>query len=283
MMSDYTMRGDAPLSDSEWEALDGVVVKTAKTLLVGRRFVELTGPLGAGTLAVPVFGVCAGEGECACDEGECECGCAEGECDCDAVHTTGPTLLSLWSIQQDFLLSWRAVEANRKMGMGLELGPAAAAAAAVAHQEDGLLFDVLLTAEGRNTVALMDWDEPGGPLENVVAATQALVSAGFYGPYAVVLSPALYAKTQRVSHGMGRIVGKLIADVAEGGVLRSPTLQPDEGLVLSLGAHNMDLVVGQDMTTAYLGNEGLDHRYRVMESLVLRIKRPGAICTFEKE
>ena len=42
------------------------------------------------------------------------------------------------------------------------------------------------------------------------------------------------------------------------------------------------LVVAQDLTTAYLGNEDLDHRYRVMESLVLRVKRPGAICSFEK-
>jgi uncharacterized linocin/CFP29 family protein len=80
---------------------------------------------------------------------------------------------------------------------------------------------------------------------------------------------------------MGRTVGKLIADVAEGGMFRSPILPPDKGMVLSLGAHNLDLVVAQDLTTAYLGNEGLDHSYRVMESLVLRIKRPGAICTFE--
>jgi uncharacterized linocin/CFP29 family protein len=279
-MSDYLMRGDAPLSEAEWAALDSVVVKTAKTLLVGRRFIELTGPLGAGTLAVPVFGVCAGHGECDCEEGECECGCAEGECECDTAHSTGPKLLEMWSFGQAFRLSWKAIAANRKLGMGLELGPAAAAAAQVARQEDERILDELLTAEGRNSVALMDWDQQGGPLGNVVAATEELVKAGFYGPYAVVLSPALYAKTQKVSQGMGRIVGKLIEDVAEGGVFRSPILQPEEGLVLSLGAHNLDLVVAQDLTTAYLGNEGLDHSYQVMESLVLRIKRPGAICTF---
>jgi uncharacterized linocin/CFP29 family protein len=140
----------------------------------------------------------------------------------------------------------------------------------------------LLTAEGRNTVALKDWDEPGAALENVVEATEKLVSAGFYGPYALVVSPALYARTQRVAEGMGRIVGKLIGDVASGGMFRSPILRPEEGLVVSLGAHNLDLVVAEDLVTAYLGNEELDHRYRVMESLVLRIKRPGAICTFEK-
>ena len=47
-MSDYLMRDAAPLSAEEWAKLDEVVVNTAKTLLVGRRFIELTGPLGAG-------------------------------------------------------------------------------------------------------------------------------------------------------------------------------------------------------------------------------------------
>jgi uncharacterized linocin/CFP29 family protein len=191
-------------------------------------------------------------------------------------------LIPIEHIESDFILSWRDVAANRQMGLGLELGPAGAAAAACARAEDEHIFDSLLTAEGRTTVALKDWDEPGAALENVVEATQALVEAGFYGPYALVVSPALYAKTQRVSHGMGRTVGKLIGEITEGGLFRSPILRPDEGLVLSLGAHNLDLVVAQDLTTAYMGNEGLDHLYRVLESLVLRIKRPSAICTLEK-
>jgi uncharacterized linocin/CFP29 family protein len=185
-------------------------------------------------------------------------------------------------IENDFILSWRDVAANRQIGLGLELGPAGAAAASCARAEDEHVFDALLTAEGRNTVALQDWDEPGAALDNVVQATERLVEAGFYGPYALVVSPALYAKTQRVFHGMGRTVGKLIGEIVEGGMFRSPILRSSEGLILSLGAHNLDLVIAQDLTTAYMGNDGLDHLYRVMESLVLRIKRPGAICTFEK-
>jgi uncharacterized linocin/CFP29 family protein len=281
-MSDYLMRADAPLSEEEWAQLDRVVVQAAKALLVGRRFVTLTGPLGPGTLAVPVFRVCAGKGQCDCEEDSCECGCGEGECECNATHVSGRELIPIEIFEHDFILSWRDIAANRQIGLGLELGPAGAAAAACARAEDEHIFDTLLTAEGRNTVALQDWDEPGTALENVVAATEALVSAGFYGPYALVVSPTLYAKTQRVFPGMGRTVSKLIGEIAEGGMFRSPILRPEEGLVLSLGAHNLDLVVAQDLTTAYMGNEGLDHLYRVMESLVLRIKRPGAICTFEK-
>ena len=262
------------------------MVHAAKALLVGRRFISLTGPLGPGTLAVPVFRVCAGKGDGGDEDGAedsvCACGCGDGECDCSATHVAERTLIPVENFERDFILSWRDLAANRKMGLGLELGPVGAAAAACARQEDEHIFDTLLTAEGSNSVALKDWDEPGAALENVVEATEKLVEAGFYGPYALVVSPALYAKTQRVYQGMGRTVGKLIGEVISGGMFRSPILRPTEGLVLSLGAHNLDLVVAEDLITAYLGNDDLDHRYRVMESLVLRIKRPGAICTFEQ-
>jgi uncharacterized linocin/CFP29 family protein len=69
--------------------------------------------------------------------------------------------------------------------------------------------------------------------------------------------------------------------VAEGGLFRSPVLAENQGLVVSQGAYNFDLVVAQDLITAYLGPEGMDHTFRLLEILALRIKRPGAICTLE--
>jgi uncharacterized linocin/CFP29 family protein len=247
-MSDYTMRQDAPLSAKEWQQLDKVVTSTARHMLVGRRFIELVGPMGAGTEIVPV-----GTG-------------------------SGRRFLELGLIEESFALAWRDMEASRKTGVPLELGPAAVASAACARREDEMILSELLQAADKS-VALSDWDEPGAALADVVAATQALVADGFYGPYVVLLSPALYAQTQRVARGMGRLVSKLIKDVAEGGLFRSPLVQAMSGLVLSVGPHNLDLVVGQDLTTAYMGNEGLDHHFRVLETLTLRIKRPGAICS----
>ncbi len=80
---------------------------------------------------------------------------------------------------------------------------------------------------------------------------------------------------------MGRMVSKLIADVAEGGMFRSRCWASHQGMVLALGAFNFDLVVGQDLITAYEGNEGLDHNFRILETIALRIKRAGAICKLE--
>ncbi|MGC9520333.1 MAG: family 1 encapsulin nanocompartment shell protein [Anaerolineae bacterium] len=246
-MSEYLMRGDAPLTDSEWERVDETVVATARQFLVGRRFLDLKGPMGPGVELVPV-----GTG-------------ADRE------------FVRLEVIEESFMLYWQAIEASRKTGLPLETGAAAHAAMACAQAEDRMILNELLDAADKS-VELGDWDERGGALTDIVSATEQLFADGFFGPYAVVLSPALYTKTQQMMQGMGRLVRHLVQDVAEGGLFRSPLLEGQQGLVLSLGAYNFDLVVGQDLIAAYQGNEGLDHSFRVLETIALRIKQAGAIC-----
>jgi len=52
-------------------------------------------------------------------------------------------------------------------------------------------------------------------------------------------------------------------------------------VLLDSGAQNMDLAVALDLSTAFVESTNLSYRLRVVESLVMRIRRPGAICTFE--
>jgi len=54
---EFLMRGDAPFGDDVWSAIDAAVVAAAKQVLVGRRFLPFTGPLGAGVQVVPVDGL----------------------------------------------------------------------------------------------------------------------------------------------------------------------------------------------------------------------------------
>ncbi|MDF1512741.1 MAG: family 1 encapsulin nanocompartment shell protein [Anaerolineae bacterium] len=246
-MSGLYMRDAAPLSQEEWAALDHVIVEVAQQFLVGRQFINLVGPLGPGQELVPV-----GSGE-------------------------KRKFLPLQLIQQDFTLMWRDIEASRASGFPLEIGPAAQAAITCVRQEDQMIFDTLLKA-AEKSVALSDWDSEETPLSDVVKATELLVKDDFFGPYAVILSPSMMTKTQRVSTAAGMLVSKMIKGVAKGGIFQSPLLEKDQGLVVSLGQYNLDLVVAQDLVTAYTGNEGLDHLFTVLESLVLRIKRPGALC-----
>lgn len=278
-MEDFLMRDDAPLSSKEWEQLDEAVVKTATKILVGRRVIELFGPLGAGmqNIAVNRYSV---TGACLHDGTQVSCGDEGHDCggDCDVIDVASRELLDLPFIHKDFVLRWLDIASSRQFGWPLDFGPAAAAAAKVAQKEDEMIFGALLAGAG-TTVAMTDTDEPGSVFGTMVAASSALAQAGFFGPYVVAASPALYAKMHRpMKGGMGMLEIKQIRELASGGVFQTPALQGDQALMISQGRQNLDLVLGQDLSTAYLGPDRMDHYFRVMESLQLRIKRPEAIC-----
>jgi uncharacterized linocin/CFP29 family protein len=91
------------------------------------------------------------------------------------------------------------------------------------------------------------------------------------------MSPAMYARlASLMAHGRREV--ELVQSLATIYQTRGIDLLGDQVLLLSLGAWNFDMVVGQDATVAYMGNEALDHLFRVFETLALRVKRPGAVC-----
>jgi uncharacterized linocin/CFP29 family protein len=269
-MPDFLMRDDAPLTKEEWGKIDELVVGVARRLLVGRRIITISGPYGAGLQMVSLDTLEVGEA-CVHDE-SCEEDC---DCGCQAARVTSREILSLPVIHKDFSLRWRDIETARQFGSPLDLSPAAAAAAACAQAEDEMVFQSLLGKAG-SKIDATDWDEEGNGFANVVAATEALVSDGIYGPYAAALPPALYAKMHRLMGRGGRLEIEHIEKMVPGGVFQAPGLETP--LVIAQGVQNLDLVAGQDLITAYLGPEMVDHRFRVLETLVLRVKRAGAIC-----
>jgi uncharacterized linocin/CFP29 family protein len=184
-------------------------------------------------------------------------------------------MLPLQVIHKDFWLLWRDIETSQQFNMPLDLSPAAAAAVTCAYAEDDMVFSGLLGAADSHIEAA-DWDVEANGFANVVAATETLISGGFYGPYAAVFPSAIYAKLHRLMGRGGRLEIQHIQEVVSGGVFQSPRLGTP--IVIAQGVENVDLAVGQDLTTAYLGPDLVDHRFRVMESLVLRVKRAGAIC-----
>ena len=277
-MSDFLMREEAPLTAEEWAKIDEVVVAVAKKLLVGRRLIEVYGPFGAGlqTVAIDryhVSGACLHPGkpsEC-CGE---ECDCKE---ECDPVDLAARETVTLPLIHKDFILHWRDIVTSRQYHMPLDLGQAGAAAAMVAMKEDEMIFGELL-ANGGSKVSASNWDVAGSVFQNLVAAATTLVEKGCYGPYAAVVSPAVYAKMHRPMQGdMGMLEIKQARELASGGVYQTPALKDNQALLISQGAHNLDLAIAQDLVTAYLGPDKMDHLFRVLETLVLRIKRPEAI------
>ena len=108
-----------------------------------------------------------------------------------------------------------------------------------------------------------------------------MVEAGFYGPYCLVTSPHLYAKLARFVENSGVSELGHIRELCTDGVYRSSVLGNQQAVLVSTGPQNFDLAVAQDFRVAYLGAEQMNHPFRVFECVVLRIKRPQAICTLE--
>jgi uncharacterized linocin/CFP29 family protein len=279
-MTDYLLREQAPLTSEQWERIDAAVEDTGRRALVGRRIVPVSGPLGGGVQVVPEY-VFRGT-----DRGGVD---LLGESDTGVVRASERRFLPLPLLYKDFRLHWRDLQVQRELNLAIDTGPAEAAAAVVARTEDDLVFngspelglEGLLTAAGRGVLAVSDWNAMGNAFRDVVAATQYLTDAGFYGPYAVVASPRMYAAMNRVYENTGVLEIEQVQKLAGGGVYRSASIPDGRALVSAVGASNMDLVVGQDLAVAYLASENLNHDFRVMESVVLRIKRPQAIVTLE--
>jgi uncharacterized linocin/CFP29 family protein len=279
-MVDFLLRDQAPLTPEQWEQIDAAVEDVGRRSLVGRRIVPVLGPLGAGAQVVPddIFRDA--------DRGGLD---LLGEDDVGIVRGTERRYLPIPLLYKDFRLHWRDLDANYQGCMPFDPSPATAAATVVARTEDQLIFNGddrlgyqgLLNVAGRGVITMSDWSGLGNAFRDVVTATQYLTDAGFYGPYAVIASPRLYAAMNRVYENTGVLEIEQVQKLASAGVYRSAAIPDGRAVIVAVGASNMDLVVGQDLVAAYVESENLNHHFRVVESVVLRIKRPQAVVNLE--
>jgi uncharacterized linocin/CFP29 family protein len=262
---DYLHRDQANLPASLWRTIDEAAVKAARDKLTGRRFLDLEGPFGPGLTSIEV-----GNDDYCREPAEGEAGAVMGRA------------ISVPMLRKSFRLSIRRVASHLENGQPLDLKPAEDAAEAVADREENFIYRGqpdrqlagLLTQEGRIQVAGGDWSEVERALADVLAAVTKLDEAGYRGPYALALAPALYNGLFRLYPGtdimqlehLRRLCTRGIYKAAiEGGVLVDPRL----------GA----LILGQDLRAGYLSQDGVHYHLFLNESIVLRIDEPPAICT----
>jgi uncharacterized linocin/CFP29 family protein len=277
---EFLKRNEAPLTESQWEDIDKVVVETAKKTLIGRRFIEITTSTTPAIQFVPYDTIDSG------DEGACG---LFGEEDCEVVKVKDRKYLPMPLLYKDFKFHWRDIEASKNVGIRIDLSLPAAAASAVASSEDRLIFNGdaaigfpgLVNVAGRNTVQIGDWNIPGQAFRNCVEAVEKLAENGFYSDIALVLNPKEYAILHRVYENTGVLEINQIKELFSAGVFVSSAVPVKSAIAVATGIENMDLFIAQDLITAYTEYTNMDHYFRVFESVALRIKRPQAICTIE--
>jgi len=277
---EFLKRNEAPLSESDWERIDKVVVETAKRVLVGRRFIEISGPFDPSVQFVPIDYIEDG------NSGACG---LFGEVDCGVVKVKERKILPLPIIYKDFKIHWRDIESSKKFNIPIDFSIAAAAASQVAIAEDRLIFhgDIetgfpgLLNVEGKNSISISDWSQTGEAFKDILNAIVKLNENGFYNNFALVLNPQDYAMLHRLYGNSGILEIDQIRKLFDVGVFTTPVIPQFTAIVVSTGIENLDLFISQDMITSYLNYDNMDHYFRVFEILALRIKRPQCICTIE--
>ncbi len=253
-MSGYFMREEAPFGASVWEKIDDMVVTVAKRTLVARRFIEMVGPLGWGVEVAP-----------------------KADFNFEQPYVAGQlSYIPLIELSRDFKIRGKHLAVADQTPFALDLGAAAIATMELAKEEDRQVLGSLLQ-NAQCTSEIEDWASPGGPFGAISTAIGKLRTTGFDAPFALVMSPARYAQLAGLMQPGWREL-KMIMAIADGGIFQWPEMNNDSVMVVSNAPWNLDLVVGQDMVTAWIGNDGLDQVLRVLETIALRVKRPGAVC-----
>ena len=255
----------SPLPPEVWDALDETAVEAARARLTARRFLDIEGPFGLGLTAIEV-------GDDAPLPGA----------DSDAADMALGQAVGVPIIRRSFALSTRRVAAYLDNNQPIDLSPIEDAAEAVADREEDLVYHGqpafnlygLLTHPQRQQLAGGDWADLSRALDDVLAAATRLDDAGFRGPYALALEPALYNGLFRLYPGSDVQQLQHLKSLCTSGIYKAPIrggalIDPRVGV----------LIVGQDLRTGYDSQDGIHYRLFMTETLVLRIDDPAAVCT----
>ncbi|WP_070119675.1 family 1 encapsulin nanocompartment shell protein [Bacillus marinisedimentorum] len=278
-MQKTSLYADSPLSNTEWDELDQTVFDHAKKQLVGRRFIDIYGPLGEGVQSVPTdIYEAPGRG-----------GMSIHGADSELSNPTRRVNLTIPLLYKDFVLYRRDIQQAKTLNSPIDFSASANAAQQCALVEDDLIFNGaeefnlkgIMNVKGNLSHIRSDWMKSGNAFSDVVEARNKLLKMGHTGPFALVLSPELYALIHRVHQDTHVLEIDHVRELMTAGVFQSPMISGKRGVVLDPGRQNLDLAIASDFDTAFLDEENMNYFFRVYESIVLRIKRPTAICTLE--
>lgn len=268
---DYLSREGSPISAELWKEIDDAVVSAAKNILTGRRFLSIYGPLGAGIQSINVDNISELD---------------ESEGDISVIK--GRTYRHIPMINQDFSLLWRDLEYSEQMGLPVDLSSVIQAANQCALKEDELIFrgndelgcKGLLNEDGVVKLPISDWNEGENPFEDISTGIARFTEKGIVGRKALVVSPNLFVHLQRIQQSTGMTEYDRIYRLLNGNIFCTPVLK-NQAVLVCAEPQNMDLAIGQDMITSYLETKNLNHYFRIIETLLLRIKNKEAVIVFE--
>ncbi|MCA9801522.1 MAG: bacteriocin family protein [Cyanobacteria bacterium HKST-UBA02] len=269
---------ELPITEQQAQSMLEDAVQEVRRTVVARKLMALYGPLGAGTESVSL------ERHSQDSPAEID---LEGKPDPEPIGAhEKEQYVRVPIIYKDFILHWRDVKYSQDTGSPLDNTHAVRAAHQVGDKEDNLLFNGsedlkifgLLNCPGIQTIEGGDWTKPGDSVADVYTAVRSLLAKDHHFPYVLVMSLDMYEALLKPVRESPVLELEQISKLCVDGVYWSAQIPSGTAALLSTGSQNFDIAVAEDLRIAYLGPSDMNYRFRVYESLVLRVKRPTAIC-----
>lgn len=237
-MSDHLLRGHAPLSDSNWQLLDGEARERLHGPLAARRLVDFLGPRGWEHSAANlgrVEKVTAPNGK--------------------GVAARRRRVLPLVELRADFAISRSELRDDDRGAVDADLAPLDAAAKRIALSENVAVFHGWAKAGigGIAEVSPIDAGKLGKSAEDyprsVARAVDAIRQGGVEGPFGLALGPDEHTRVIETAEHGGYPLFDHLAKILEGPIVWSPGLKG--AIVLSLRGGDFLFESGQDLAIGY--------------------------------
>ena len=183
-MDKSTQFPESSLTREEWQELDQTVFESVKKQLVGRRFIDIYGPLGEGVQSVTNDIYETSERGAISFHGE----------DSGLSVPSRRITLTIPLLYKDFILYWRDIQQAKTLAVRLISQLQQMLHSSVHCLKMNLIFngskefDIqgIMNVKGKLSHIRSDWMESGNAFSDVVEARNKLLRMGHTGPYALV-------------------------------------------------------------------------------------------------
>ncbi len=155
----------------------------------------------------------------------------------------------------------------------------AAAVAKLAAMEDSAVAEVLLN--GGRVLKASSWDVPGFAVAEVAKAVAELYRVYVPEPYLFFVGSCRYAKLVAVEERTGVMELTRAKSLVKDVVVMQQLLE-DAALVMSTSPAVVDLAVGVDFETIYLGPDESGHNFLLRETFAVRLKNPKGVVVLRQ-
>ena len=199
-----------------------------------------------------------------------------------------PVSVPIPVIFKEFQLDRRLLESSRRLGDGVDVSHAAAAARVVTEKLEDLLFNGNTTVYGgmpiygyrthpsRNTAAGADWGTTSNIHANVLQMLVAMDNDNVTGPFFLYIAPKQFREMHVFIDASNTLTA--IASIREifpeiTAIKRAPAIPAGQAVLVSMTNETVDLAIAEDlMVVEWEEKGGLTSHHRVMTALAPRVK-----------